>query len=473
MKIKHNDLVIDENNPFKNCQLDREQYANILTSIVQNYEDGFVMALNGEWGTGKTTFVKMWERQLKNNDYKTMYFNAWENDFEMEPMIAILGELKKLIGNRNKKSFKSLLEKGVIITKNIFPALAEAVANKYFDAEIAKKIIENSIDAATEILEKEVDNYVNKKQGLADFKVELEKFIKGNNNGKPVVFIIDELDRCRPDYAVEVLEKIKHFFSVEGIVFVLSIDKIQLGNSIQGYYGSDKINTNEYLRRFIDIEYQLPNPEKDTFCNYLYKYYQFEDFFNLPDRNHEDLRGNGQDFISFTSILFVKHKYTLRQQEKLFAHSRIVLNTFSKKSYVFPELLFLLIHIRDFETQFYNDIKSKKLTIQELVTKIESLFKIHLDNNIRNEYLLFTSAESLFILFYYNYFFKDIYDNDYHLIKIVDGEKKELNFKTENTDKDVNKRLLEVIIFYQNKYPFNGIDISFLLKKIDLIENIK
>ena len=473
MKIKHNDLVIDKKNPFSNCQLDREQYANILTSIVQNYENGFVMALNGEWGTGKTTFVKMWERQLKNNGYRTMYFNAWENDFEMEPLIAILGELKKLIGDRDKTAFNSLLEKAVIISKNVLPALAKAVAEKYFDAKVAQKVIESSFDAATDVLVKEVDNYVNKKQGLADFKVELEKYIKGNNNGKPVVFIIDELDRCRPDYAVEVLEKIKHFFSVEGIVFVLSIDKIQLGNSIQGYYGSDKINTNEYLRRFIDIEYQLPNPDKDKFCEYLYKYYQFEDFFNLPDRNHADLRSNGQDFIIFTSILFVKHKYTLRQQEKLFAHSRIVLNTFSTNSYVFPELLFLLIHIRDFDTQFYNDIKSKKLTIQELVTKIESLFKIHLDNNIRNEYLLFTSAESLFILFYYNYFFKDIYDNDYHLIKIVEDGKKELNFSTESTDKDVNNKLLEGIIYYQNKYSFNGKDISFLLKKIDLIENIK
>lgn len=59
MEIKHNDILITENNPFDNCQLERKRYADILTSIITHYRDGFVLALNGEWGTGKTTFVRM------------------------------------------------------------------------------------------------------------------------------------------------------------------------------------------------------------------------------------------------------------------------------------------------------------------------------------------------------------------------------------------------------------------------------
>jgi hypothetical protein len=473
MEIKHKDLVIDDNNPFVNCQLNRKQYAGILTSIVRNYADGFVLALNNEWGTGKTTFVRMWKRQLINDGYKTMYFNAWENDFEMEPLIAILGELKKLIGEKDNKGFKSLLKKGVIISKNVFPALAKAVASKYLDTDVTIDVIGKSIEAATEILDREVDEYVNKKQGLAEFKVELAKYIKANNNEKPVVFIIDELDRCRPDYAVEVLEKIKHFFSVEGIVFVLSIDKIQLGHSIQGFYGSDKIDTNEYLRRFIDIEYQLPAPDGEAYCKYLYSYYQFEEFFNLPERdNSNEIRGDGQSFVSFVSTLFNKHKYTLRQQEKLFAHSRLVLNTFSKKGYVFPELLFLLIHIRDFEIQFYNDIKTKKLTIQELVTKIESVFYIHL-NNDEEEYPVFVHTETLFILFYYNYYFKGIYNHKYQLIDKID-ETESLTFQSKTVIEGAENRILRLLSHFKNNlFTYDRMDLNYLLKKIDLLENIK
>ena len=61
MNIKHNDIVIDKDHPFKNDALHREKYSNVLTSIISTYADGFVLAINNEWGTGKTTFVKMWQ----------------------------------------------------------------------------------------------------------------------------------------------------------------------------------------------------------------------------------------------------------------------------------------------------------------------------------------------------------------------------------------------------------------------------
>lgn len=83
---------------------------------------------------------------------------------------------------------------------------------------------------------------------------------------------------------MEVLERIKHFFSIKGIVFVLSIDKEQLCNSIRGHYGSDRINAEEYLRRFIDVEYKLPQPDINSYCKYLYDYFDFKDFFNQDER---------------------------------------------------------------------------------------------------------------------------------------------------------------------------------------------
>ena len=60
MKFKHSDIEIPREDPFKNCKLNRQPNAIILTQIVQNYSDSFVLSINGEWGTGKTTFMKMW-----------------------------------------------------------------------------------------------------------------------------------------------------------------------------------------------------------------------------------------------------------------------------------------------------------------------------------------------------------------------------------------------------------------------------
>src|SRR5690606_36180541 len=115
----------------------------------------------------------------------------------------------------------------------------------------------------------EIDAYTKKKKTIIEFRKELEVFIKRNTD-KPLIFIIDELDRCRPDYAVEVLEQMKHFFAVPGIIFILSIDKNHLASSIKGYYGSENINTDEYLRRFIDLEYSISKPITEHYVDYLF-----------------------------------------------------------------------------------------------------------------------------------------------------------------------------------------------------------
>ena len=94
MNIKHHEIEIKTENPFANCKLDRQKYSSVLTSIINSYPHGFVLALNNKWGTGKTTFVKMWEQDLKNQEFQTLYFNAWENDFENNPLTALMGELK-------------------------------------------------------------------------------------------------------------------------------------------------------------------------------------------------------------------------------------------------------------------------------------------------------------------------------------------------------------------------------------------
>src|SRR6188768_3165342 len=96
MKVRHSNLDIPQDNPFQNCKLKRGKYAEILTNIVASYSDGFVLSVNNEWGAGKTTFVKMWRQLLENKDFRTLYFNAWENDFDSNPLVAIMAELKAI-----------------------------------------------------------------------------------------------------------------------------------------------------------------------------------------------------------------------------------------------------------------------------------------------------------------------------------------------------------------------------------------
>lgn len=156
MNIKHQELEIDPQKPFANCKLEREKYATVLTDIVKAYPQGFTLAINNEWGAGKTTFVKMWQQQLKNEGFQTIYFNAWENDFESDPLVAILSELNVLTDKKNEKIYKSIAVKGAEMSKHILPVLTKALIKKYMGSDIIADIASESAKGITELFEDEI-----------------------------------------------------------------------------------------------------------------------------------------------------------------------------------------------------------------------------------------------------------------------------------------------------------------------------
>jgi len=463
MKIKHTDIIIKEDDPFANCKLERKVNAHILTNVVSTYADGFVLAINNEWGTGKTTFVKMWQHYLKNNGFNTIYFNAWENDFDNNPLVAIISELETLTNFKNKNTFKSVLAKAAVISKNMLPTIIKAIAERYIKTEIVLDSLENATKGTTEILKEEIKEYSNKKQTVKEFKDALEVYIEDISDTKPIIFIIDELDRCRPNYAVEVLEQMKHLFTVSGIVFVLSIDKTQLSHAVKGVYGSEHINSEEYLRRFIDLEYSLPPPNIKKICNYLYDYYNYGSFFSSKDRmQFSELRDDKDSLLNMAEILLKRMNATLRQQEKIFAHTRLVLNSFKSTNYVFPQLLFLLIYLKFDKSDLFDKIKNNTLSLQELNDEFEGVF---LDENLHEFHELnLTYVEALLLQFYNNE--RNNYGNN-ELYSRNDIGVYEVNISTKIIDK---KYLMDCIESIARSFRYNDTKISYLINKINLFE---
>lgn len=469
MRIKHKEIEIVEGKPFINCQLDRQQYANILTSIVFTYADGFVLAINNKWGTGKTTFVKMWEQDLKDKKYQTVYFNAWENDFENNPLTALMGELKTLTSTTTEPEFKTVLKNAAVLSKHILPMVARAIADRYIDTKGIKEVIESITKGVTDIFENEVNEYAEKKKGIATFRKSLSKFIEDTNEGKPLIFIVDELDRCRPDYAVAILEQIKHFFSVPNIVFVLSIDKEQLGNAVRGVYGSELIDAEEYLRRFIDVEYSIPEPDGEKYCNYLYNYFGFDEFFKSDfRRKHSELNYDSTEFIKISKILFKNSTISLRKQEKIFAHARLVLRSFPENNYVIPSLFLLLIYIKIINNTLYYKIRLKELSIKGLQEEFFNIIKFNNSDEDKRD-VVFLEA---YLIHYYNNYKSTYYDKNKLYDKESLNEKNKLLI-TSLTDKSPEHReFLGILENISGRRNGGDLDIGYLLKKIDLTETI-
>jgi hypothetical protein len=464
MKIKHHEITPNSDHPFAECKLEREPYAKVLTDIVNTYADGFVLAINNEWGTGKTTFVKMWQQHLKKNEFQTIYFNAWENDFDNNPLIALMSELETLTNTNNKKIFKSVVEKGAVLVKNIAPAILKAVADKYIDSKAIADAIENATKASTEILEEEIKAYTSKKKTIVEFRKELEKFVKQSDNSKPLVFIIDELDRCRPSYAVEVLEQIKHFFSVSGIVFVLSIDKKHLSGAVKGFYGSEHIDSNEYLRRFIDLEYSIPKPSTKNFTKYLFEYYSFKDFFSSEVRiEYNDLRDDTSNFLMMAEFLLMKSNATLRQSERIFALSRLVLCSFKANEYTFSHLLFVLVYIKIMQNDLFQQIENDELSIQDLSNAFYDLLFTEIKDSNR---LNLGYIEALLLWFYNN---NREYPNKPILLD-RDAENKPITIIKSKLVEENDK--LADYFQHIDRQRYDHLKLDFLLKKINLTEPI-
>lgn len=463
-------INIPQESPFTNCKLGREPYAKVLTDIVRTNSEGFVLAIDNKWGAGKTTFVSMWSQMLQNEGFQTLYFNAWENDFENNPFVAITAELKQLIGEEDSESFKNVIQTGYKLFKKSIPAFLKHQYKKHVGEDYDDSmgdLIKDSSEGLFEAFESEVNEYLDRKTNIRKFHHDLENYISQNSNEKPIVFIIDELDRCRPDYAVSVLENVKHLFSVKGIVFVLAIDKEQLGHAICGAYGSDNIDSNEYLRRFIDVEYSLPEPPIKNYIDFLIDACKLSDFFNLEFRTkHREMQRDKTEFIEYSKFLFELKKPTLRQQEKMFSHAGMVLRSFNSNEFIIPELLIFLIYVKLFHKDFYKRISNRELTHQELLDECFKILNGNLSRDGLNTYRI--SIEAMLVC-YYNHFLE--HGNRIKLSVIDDSEELFVHSRFDKSEGQSSFR--HYIKSEKNNYHRGDTPIDYLLKKIDLMEPLK
>lgn len=468
MKIRHQDPIIptDGSNPFVNCKLGRENYAKVLTTIVEGYAEGFVLALDNTWGTGKTTFIKMWRQYLINNGYKTLYFNAWENDFQEEVIIALLSELKEL-NPQGGDTFDNLMAKTATFMKKVGPAVIKGAISRALGDEATADIAAAVMEYTSEQVEEQLVAFNEKKEGIQDFRCILKDYVDEVDDEKPVVFFIDELDRCRPSYAVEVLEQIKHLFAVPGIVFVISIDKVQLGNAIRGFYGSDRIDAEEYLRRFIDLEYALPNPDKSSFLEYLYDYFGYDEFIKSASRPQTgEFKHDESIFKESLSIFFDSDAFSLRQIERILSRIRIVLNSFGPTQYIYSETLAFLSYLALKYKEVYQNIRNFKYSTKELAEVLENILSQFFGRGMNERRLIFLYAS---LLSKYN---MDLFQpyNGSRGILLTDNSSESVKpaFQTK-LDADGND-FLRALEYYKNHFNTSDVTLTFILDRFELTE---
>ena len=267
LTIKEPDIEIGVDGFKGHCQLSREVMGEKLSELVEKIQDPIVIALDGSWGSGKSFFLKCWAGAHKHeNDgkAKVIYFDAFQHDFLDDPLVSLVSALLP--------EFKDSTESVTAISKiksasmklgGPLARIGLAVGTSGL-SELSGPIIDALISSSGKEFEKLVDGMWVKEEGrinaMKEFRAALKELTQPDENGEPtqkIVIIIDELDRCRPDYALSMLEVMKHFFAVDNVIFVLGVNLTELQNSVKARYGAG-IDAENYLRKFITLSMGLP-----------------------------------------------------------------------------------------------------------------------------------------------------------------------------------------------------------------------
>ncbi|EGS6763093.1 hypothetical protein JI600_002148 [Vibrio parahaemolyticus] len=367
-------IVVSKEETFEKYELiDRKPFANYLTAFLNTKaEEGYVINLNAEWGAGKTTFLQCWYNEL-SKDHPTIYFDAWRSDFSKDAMLALIDCFHAQLANPitdNKELIKSLFDKGSYFIRKSVPSLLVGYLkhktgtpedesliediNKQFGIEIAEK---ECGDALKDIL-KDILEQRQRVEGIKDFQEVLVKLaeafvetFKQEQNPKqyPVYVLIDELDRCRPSYAIEIIESVKHFFNTKNFVFVVATDTEQLQHSVKAVYG-EGFDAHSYLSRFFHKTVTLPAPSmKDYLISRLEPIVESDFEFDAPF------------LLDFLVGIFEWHNMTsLREVDKVIQDIEVAKST-EKKSFKIIPLVLLSVLKRLHPQSFDKFIKSAVL----------------------------------------------------------------------------------------------------------------
>jgi hypothetical protein len=379
MKLVTPSLVVEDSDGFRNDVLQRQQFGDALSNLVARSTDELVISLDGKWGEGKTTFVKMWQGLLKEKGIPSIYIDAFQNDYTEDAFISIASAITSYVDQHSAEAqknsdFKNKAKKvGVRLLSwtariGIKAATLGIIKESDIDAlsEIGDDVAVDASETIADLVKERLSAHGKETELIQSFRESLSDLpatLMDNSSGR-LVIVIDELDRCKPSFAVEVLEKIKHLFSVKNVVFLLVMHKQQLEEAIRSVYGSN-IDAHTYLQKFINVETSIPKRVSDPYSNdielYIKKLIQLHDITTWgDDRNIVDCL-----------IPFAQHfNLSLRQLEKVFTNLAIIYSTSGENHLRLVPIIVFIAVVKVVNPNVFGDLLLGKISFSSLCEQL-------------------------------------------------------------------------------------------------------
>lgn len=327
-------------------KLNREKYIEFIKNLIINSEqykrnidsNSYVIAIDSPWGTGKSYFIDLFLQSIRDEtSICAVNYNAWKNDYRdnaFEPLIYDILTSDCLQFSVNNNAEKENIKKLANNIVKICAAFGKSYIEKIVEDKTGVKFnAPNNIHSAEDFknfMLREIPNLTelnSERESFDDFKKYLRNAIQYlKDYKKKLVIIIDELDRCKPTFAIQTLEIVKHLFDIENIVFIFAVDIQQLSFSISSVYGQG-FDSVGYLCRFFDYIAKMPAPD--------IKNYISDSLGEIENFNNKEVASMNGETISIKSlisdfILKIYHgfNFSLRDLDTVLQSLKIMLNNF-------------------------------------------------------------------------------------------------------------------------------------------------
>ena len=357
--------------------LNRAATAQALINFIKNNKKGYILNLDSAWGSGKTWFVRRMFLEIMKS-HPACYIDAWEHDYKKEPIYIILNSIISELEKHKRSSVTDKIYAGSFwrFSKAIAPELIKAITRVDVDKVAESYNLSGKNTGITDLagtatkyvldqINSEEKAIIELKQLLAELIDETTTYrsdITGSVRHYPLVIIADELDRCRPDFAVEMLEAVKHIFNIPNTFFIISTHSDELKHSIKSIYG-EGFSSEDYLEKFFNSKLTLSEPVIENFIK-MHLSQQVKDIFceNKKDLLSYDI----ENLISIIKGISICYTIPLRRVQKLLIELDAIIKSadiIDNQILVVPLLCVIFIK-REFPDK-YTQLKDKARSVTE------------------------------------------------------------------------------------------------------------
>jgi tRNA A37 threonylcarbamoyladenosine biosynthesis protein TsaE len=381
MRIIAKQMEISSDEGFAQDLFGRSTFGKALTNLTSQTSDGLVISLDAKWGEGKTTFVKMWQGMLKEKQIPSIYIDAFKDDYASDAFLNLSSHISDYAeDNIEKDEAKEFREKAAKILVNVLSWGAKVGAKAATLGLIGAAELDSLSDlkdeiasSGSELAEKLVREKLSSARADTALVHGFHQTLSAlpaklpNNPEKRLVIIVDELDRCRPTYAVDILERIKHLFSVPNITFVLVMNKEQLESALKSVYG-ENLDARTYLQKFVTVEVALPKKSDQRHRNESDLKIYAKKLYKAHELKLDRAEGAAIDCIALLAQTF---DISLRQLERAFTNMAIIYSSIPERHYSPTLPICFLSVLKVIEPAIFNRLSASKISYKAMVEELQ------------------------------------------------------------------------------------------------------